>query len=262
MQIETRAELPRSEAIAIVIAVSALLAAAIWLLPPAPPSVSQHRLPFDSAELLITGTLTVALLVVVAALPLAFLSAVFIHVLPEVSKRRMFAILLILAQSPLFLWGFAASIPLLASAQMWPVPALVGYFSAILGILSFPRLTVQILSELEAMPEVWQETIIGLGASARQLYWTLILPAARSASFRHLFAVMGSAMTEAAVSLLILGPTVTLAADISGGLIGRGAHQMLLNLSTYKLHLLFLVFLHMLTQLGARWRLQHGGGRL
>lgn len=259
MQIGANSGNPRSESIGLILLAGVILGIFIWLLPPDQTTIPENTLsPFDSAEVLVTGTITLAVLVLVIALPLAFACAVFIHVLPQPLKRRVFTLLLLLAQSPLFLWGFAAAVPLLASNRIWPMTGLAAYLSAVLGILSFPRLTIQILTELESMPSAWEETIQGLGASNRQLYWSLILPVARSACFRNLFRVMAATMAEGAVSLLILGPSTTLAAEITGGLVGKETAQLLLCVSRYKVHLLILVLLHTLAQLGSRWNLVGG----
>ena len=100
MQVQSEVKVSRSESLVIVIAVAVCLAAIILALPTAGSSGNIPSLSAGNLEIPIAGTITVALLVVIVALPLAFFSAVCVFMLPHTAKEKMFTVLLVIAQSP------------------------------------------------------------------------------------------------------------------------------------------------------------------
>ncbi|NLV92031.1 MAG: hypothetical protein GX030_06530 [Firmicutes bacterium] len=259
MQVQSEVKVSRSESLVIVIAVAVCLAAIILALPTAGSSGNIPSLSAGNLEIPIAGTITVALLVVIVALPLAFFSAVCVFMLPHTAKEKMFTVLLVIAQSPLTLWGFAAAVPLLASTRIWSPTASIVYLAIVLGSISFPRLTIQILANLESTPATWRETLFGLGGSRRQIFQILIIPKAQRATFRNLLPIMAFAALEGAISLLILHSPVTLATSISADLVGRLGPLLVSHIASHKVPLLILLTIHTVTQLGACRRPLWGG---
>lgn len=258
MQIEAKPENPRSEATVIVLAVGTILMGLVAALPGPTPETAQFITISQPVGHLLAGTATVVMVMLIIALPLGFLSAVFAHILPPPSRRRIFSIVLILRQSPLFLWGFAATLPLLAAGKIMSSHTLTLYLAVILGILNVPRVITEVLVQLEKMPDTWEETLLGLGANQRQIYWNIIFPEARHNLFRTLFLLVATTAAEGSLSLLILGQSTTIAAGVAGSLVGKPLHQMAEVLGNFKPHLTALIAIYLISQLSANWI--HRGG--
>lgn len=253
MQVGSKPENPRSEATIIVIAVGMILLGLVAALPSHSPEIAHFVTPSQPVSELLAGTTAVVIVMLIIALPLGFLSAVFIHILPQSTRRNMFTMILMLRQTPLFLWGFAAALPLLTSDHIVSPRTLTLYLATVLGLLSIPRVTIEVLVQLEKMPYTWEETLIGLGADHRQLYWSIILPEARRSIFQTLFLLVASTAAEGSLSLLILGQSTTIAAVVAGSLVGKPLEQIAAVLGSFKPHLTALVAIYVITQLSINW---------
>lgn len=253
MQIAPRPENRRSEATVITIAVGALLLGLVTALPNPSPEGTPFAVAVQPVSQLLARTATVVIVMLVIALPLGFLSAVFTHILPPVTRRRMFSMFLILRQTPLFIWGFAATLPLLTAAEKIGPRSLTLYLAVVLGVLSIPRVTTEVFVQLEKMPSTWEETLLGLGANKRQIYWNIIFPEARNAMFRTLLVLIASTAAEGSLSFLILRQSTTVAAWLAGSLVGKPLYQLSWVLGNFKPHLTALIAIYLISQLSVNW---------
>jgi phosphate transport system permease protein len=101
-------------------------------------------------------------------------------------------------------WGLIVLVPLIRDSLGGPgLSILAG--SLVLGIMILPTIISISEDSLRALPRIYKEGALSLGATHWQTIWRVLLPAARSGIVASVILGMGRAIGETMAMIMILG---------------------------------------------------------
>ncbi len=167
---------------------------------------------------MILGTLLATLLALVIAIPLSILSSLAIVNLDSKKLRNiLISIIELLSGIPSIIFGMIGMeiiIPLIKNIGFNPYPqgnSLLAV-SIVLAMMIIPTITAVSISSLQAVPNIYKEASLGLGASKIQTLIKIILPSAKRGILSGIVLGVGRAIGETMAVILVAG-------NVSGGLV-------------------------------------------
>lgn len=161
---------------------------------------------------LIVGTLSVSLLAMVMAVPLGLGAAVYIS---EFSRGRIKETLKItielLAAIPSIVWGFIAYMVLGPLIIQWtgaPVGVNVFNGAVVLALMSVPIIVSVGEDSLKAVPDIYREAALAMGASRWEVVVRVLFPAAKNGLLAAVLLGIGRAIGETMAVLMATGHAV------------------------------------------------------
>ncbi|MDI6735284.1 MAG: phosphate ABC transporter permease subunit PstC [bacterium] len=160
---------------------------------------------------MIVGSLWITVGALIFSLPLSLASAIYLSefAAPKTSKLLKPTIEL-LAGIPSVVYGFIGVVilfPLIRNYLGGPGPCILAA-SIILGIMILPTITSISIDSLGAVPYLYREGSLALGATRWQTIRMVVLPAARSGIIAGIILGMASAVGETMAVIMIAGNAV------------------------------------------------------
>ena len=157
---------------------------------------------------MIVGSFWVTLGSLVVGVPLGVACAVFLSELtPPAMAMILRPMIQLLAAIPSVIygfWGLIVLVPLIREHLGGPgLSMLAG--SLVLGFMILPTIISISEDSLRALPRIYKEGALSLGATHWQAIWRVLLPAARSGVVSSIILGMGRAIGETMAMIMILG---------------------------------------------------------
>ncbi|MGA2955469.1 MAG: phosphate ABC transporter permease subunit PstC [Thermodesulfobacteriota bacterium] len=157
---------------------------------------------------MIVGSFWVTLGSLIVGVPLGVACAVFLCELtgPAIAMvlRPMIQLLAAIPSVIYGFWGLIVLVPLIRDSLGGPgLSILAG--SLVLGIMILPTIISISEDSLRALPRIYKEGALSLGATHWQTIWRVLLPAARSGIVASVILGMGRAIGETMAMIMILG---------------------------------------------------------
>jgi phosphate transport system permease protein len=157
---------------------------------------------------MIVGSFWVTLGSLVVGVPLGVACAVFLSELtPPAMAMVLRPMIQLLAAIPSVIygfWGLIVLVPLIREHLGGPgLSMLAG--SLVLGFMILPTIISISEDSLRALPRIYKEGALSLGATHWQAIWRVLLPAARSGVVSSIILGMGRAIGETMAMIMILG---------------------------------------------------------
>jgi len=166
---------------------------------------------------MIVGSFWVTLGSLVVGVPLGLACAVFLcELTPPTFAMILRPMIQLLAAIPSVIygfWGLIVLVPLIRESFGGPgLSILAG--SLVLGIMILPTIISISEDSLRALPRIYKEGALSLGATHWQTIWRVLLPAARSGIVASVILGMGRAIGETMAMIMILGNAAQLPRSI------------------------------------------------
>ena len=166
---------------------------------------------------MIVGSFWVTLGSLVVGVPLGVACAVFLcELTPPTFAMILRPMIQLLAAIPSVIygfWGLIILVPLIRESLGGPgLSILAG--SLVLGIMILPTIISISEDSLRALPRIYKEGALSLGATHWQTIWRVLLPAARSGIVASVVLGMGRAIGETMAMIMILGNAAQLPRSI------------------------------------------------
>ena len=165
---------------------------------------------------LITGTLLIAVIALVVALPLGILAAVYLsEYASDRARRALKPAVEILAGVPTVVYGYFALVTLTPLMQK-VIPGLAGFNALapgiIMGIMILPTIASVTEDALQAVPRHVREAAWGLGATRSRTIVDVVLPSALSGIAAAVILGLSRAIGETMIVVIAAGqqPNLTL----------------------------------------------------
>jgi phosphate transport system permease protein len=160
---------------------------------------------------MIMGSFLVTLGALIVGVPLGVGCAVFLCELTPpafaVAIRPMIQLLAAIPSVIFGFWGLIVLVPMIRVHLGGPgLSVLAG--SLVLGIMILPTIISISEDALRALPRIFKEGALSLGATHWQTIWRVLLPAARSGIVASVILGMGRAIGETMAMIMILGNAV------------------------------------------------------
>ena len=158
---------------------------------------------------MIVGSILSTLGAIIIGVPIGVLTAVFIaEIAPKPLAMIMQTVVELLAAVPSVLYGvfgFAVIVPMLANIS----PNVTGHsllaVIIVLTIMVLPSIVAISTSSLKAVPKVYKEGSLALGASRIQTIFKVLIPAAKSGILTSIVLGTGRAIGETMAVILVAG---------------------------------------------------------
>jgi phosphate transport system permease protein len=158
---------------------------------------------------LILGSLLVTAGAVVIALPLGLATAVFIRELaPNWLREILKPLIEVLAGIPSVVLGFLGMVavaPLVRETFNAPTGLTAFSGSLLLAYMSLPTVISVAEDAMDAVPKIYRDGALALGATRWQTIWRVVLPAARSGVIIAVMLGIGRAMGETMAVMMVTG---------------------------------------------------------
>mgnify|MGYP001159187595 CR=1 FL=1 len=171
---------------------------------------------------LLSGTLVVAVIAMVAAIPLGLTAAIYLsEYASERTKRTLKPILEVLAGIPTIVYGFFALTFVTPLLQKF-IPDL-SFFNAlspgiVVGIMIIPMVASLSEDAMNAVPNSIREGALGLGATRFEVAFKIVLPAALSGIIASFVLAISRAIGETMIVTIAGGATPTLGFDVTSSI--------------------------------------------
>ncbi|MGM9987135.1 MAG: phosphate ABC transporter permease subunit PstC [Bacillaceae bacterium] len=171
---------------------------------------------------LITGTLVIALIAMVVAIPLGLTTAIFLsEYASERTRRIVKPILEVLAGIPTIVYGFFALTfvtPLLQ--KLIPSIQTFNALSAgiVVGIMIIPMIASLSEDAMSAVPNSMREAALGMGSTRFEVAIKVVLPAALSGIVASFVLAISRAIGETMIVNIAAGTTPNLSLDVTQSL--------------------------------------------
>ncbi|MFA8439925.1 phosphate ABC transporter permease subunit PstC [Pueribacillus sp. YX66] len=188
---------------------------------------------------LISGTLVVAVIAMVVAIPLGLTTAIYLSEYASERTRRILKPMLeVLAGIPTIVYGFFALTFVTPFLQKF-IPNL-SFFNAlspgiVVGIMIIPMVASLSEDAMNAVPNSIREGALGLGATRFEVAIKVVLPAALSGIIASFVLAISRAIGETMIVTIAGGATPTLAFDVTNSIQTMTAYivQVSLGDATY-----------------------------
>jgi phosphate transport system permease protein len=158
---------------------------------------------------LILGSALVTLVSVVIALPLGVATAIFIReVAPDWAREILKPLVEVLAGIPSVVLGFFGMVviaPMVREVLGAPTGLTVFAGAVILAYMSLPTIISVAEDALDAVPKVYRDAALAMGATRWQTIWHVVAPAARSGISMAVMLGMGRAIGETMAVMMVTG---------------------------------------------------------
>ncbi len=167
---------------------------------------------------LILGTLSVTVLAMVIAVPLAMGATVFLSEFCHGKVKETLKIVIeLLAAIPSIVWGFIGLTvinPLIMSWFNQPTGLNVLNASIILALMSMPIMVSIGEDALKAVPDHFREAATALGATRWQMIYRVLLPAAKNGLLAAVLLGVGRAVGETMAVLMATGHSINIPTSV------------------------------------------------
>jgi phosphate ABC transporter permease protein PstC len=166
---------------------------------------------------MIVGSVQVTLLAVIIGAVMGLACALFLaEFAPRWSVRILKPMIELLAGIPSVVYGFIGVVVLVPWIRTtFGGPGFSVLASAIiLGIMILPTVIAISLDALQAVPQMYKEGSLALGATRWQTLYRVVLPAARSGIIAGLILGMGRAIGETMAVIMVAGNALTLPTSV------------------------------------------------
>jgi phosphate transport system permease protein len=157
---------------------------------------------------MIVGSFWVTLGSLVVGVPLGLACAVFLcELTPPTLAMVLRPMIQLLAAIPSVIygfWGLIVLVPLIRDHLGGPGLSILSG-SLVLGIMILPTIISISEDSLRALPRIFKEGALSLGATHWQAIWRVLVPAARSGIVASVILGMGRAIGETMAMIMILG---------------------------------------------------------
>jgi phosphate transport system permease protein len=166
---------------------------------------------------LVAGTLLVAGIAMIVALPMGLLSAIYLsEYAPESVRRVVKPILEVLAGVPTVVYGYFALMFVTPLLQTW-IPALSGFNALspgiVMGIMILPLVSSMSEDAMRAVPRGLREGAYALGATRMQTALQVVVPAALSGVTAAFILAVSRAVGETMIVAIAAGQQPRLTAN-------------------------------------------------
>jgi phosphate transport system permease protein len=167
---------------------------------------------------LVGGTLIIALIAMLVAVPLGLMSAIYLSEYAAPRVREMLKPALeLLAGIPTIVYGFFA-VTFIRPEVLKPLFPDIGPFSALaagvaVGILTIPLVASLSEDAMRAVPRTLREGGYALGATKLEVSWQIVVPAAFSGVIASIILAMSRAIGETMIVALAAGSKPQLTAN-------------------------------------------------
>jgi len=166
---------------------------------------------------MIVGSVEVTVLAVVFGAAMGLACAMFLaEFAPRWSVRILKPMIELLAGIPSVVYGFigvVVLVPWIRTTFGGPGFSVLAS-SVILGIMILPTVIAISLDALQAVPPIYREGSLALGATRWQTLYRILLPAARSGIIAGLILGMGRAVGETMAVIMVAGNALTLPVSV------------------------------------------------
>jgi phosphate transport system permease protein len=209
---------------------------------------------------LIAGTLAVTALAMAISVPFGLGAAVFISEFCSPAWKETLKIVIeFLAAIPSVVWGFVGLMvmnPLIVALTGAPIGLNVLNGGIILALMSAPIIASIGEDALKAVPDSYREAALAMGATRWQIFYRVLLPAARNGLLAAVLLGIGRAAGETMAVLMATGHSVrfpssvldsvrtltaTIAAEMGEAAVGSEHYRVLFLLGTLLFAITFTV---------------------
>lgn len=166
---------------------------------------------------MIVGSFWVTAGALVVGVPFGLACAIFLcELAPQSVALALRPMIHLLAAIPSVIygfWGLIVLVPLIRNYLGGPGLSVLAA-SLILGLMIMPTIISISEDALRALPRVFKEGALSLGATHWQTIWRVLLPAARSGIVASIILGMGRAIGETMAMIMILGNAVQMPQSI------------------------------------------------
>lgn len=158
---------------------------------------------------LVCGSLAVAVVAMVLAVPLGLGAAVYVSEFSSPKVKEWSKIVIeLLAAIPSIVWGFIAYVvinPLIIQATGAPIGLNILNGGIVLALMSVPVIVSVGEDALKAVPDSYREAALALGASRWEMVYRVLFPAAKNGLLAAVLLGVGRAIGETMAVLMATG---------------------------------------------------------
>lgn len=180
-----------------------------WL----PSSVDSNGKAFVGALPMIVGSISVTLLSAIIATPFAVGAAIFmVEISPNLGKKFLQPAVELLVGVPSVVYGLIGLSVIVPFIRQLFGGTGFGILSAsiVLSVMILPTMTSLSVDALKAVPNVYRQGALGLGATRWQMIYKVVLRSAKSGILSALVMGMTRAFGEALAVQMVIGNTATM----------------------------------------------------